>query len=163
MADFAQGLDKGIRKIFQMCIGIDINSWTDFVKERMQLPMLLKGLGLQESFNRCHAQYIGALAQSIPYLIDQTDSNNTIQGWLNIQSIVDLLGEDSFNSTSQLTWEKLLNAEVPGTNNNIANGLQHTRTHLQNNFQAIATPTQLTVDAPKIPTHTRYLESRSLS
>ncbi len=34
-ADFAQGLDKSICKIFQMCIGIDINSWTDFVKERM--------------------------------------------------------------------------------------------------------------------------------
>jgi hypothetical protein len=35
-AEFAQGLDEGIRKIFQMCIGIDIDSWTDFAKEWMQ-------------------------------------------------------------------------------------------------------------------------------
>jgi hypothetical protein len=93
-ADFAQGLDKSIHTIFQMCIGIDINSWTDFAKERMQLLIRFKGLGLQASFNRCHTQYIGALTQSIPYLINQTDSNNTIQGRLNIQSIVNLLGED---------------------------------------------------------------------
>ena len=89
----------------------------------MQLLIRFKGLGLQASFNRCHTQYIGALTQSIPYLIDQTDGNNTIQGQLNIQSILDLLGEDSFNSTSQLPWDKPLNAEVPGTNDNIANGL----------------------------------------
>jgi hypothetical protein len=110
---------------------------------------LFKGLGLQESFDRRHAQYGRAFAQSIPYLIDQTDSNNTIQGRLNTQSIVNLLGEDSFNSTSQPPWEKLLNAEVPGTNNNIANELRHTWMHLQNNFQAVATPMQLTVNASK--------------
>jgi hypothetical protein len=91
-------------------------------------------------------KYVGALTQSIPYLIDQTDGNKTIQGRLNIQSIVNLLGEDSFNSILQLPWEKLLNAEIPGTNNNIANGLQHAWKHLQN---AIATPTQLTDDATK--------------
>jgi hypothetical protein len=44
---------------------------------------------------------------------------------------------------------KLLNVEVPGTNNNIADGLQHAWMHLQNNFQAFATSTQLTVDASK--------------
>jgi hypothetical protein len=38
MADFAQGLDKGIHKLFQMCIGIYSNLWTDFAKERMHSP-----------------------------------------------------------------------------------------------------------------------------
>ncbi len=156
-ADLAQGLDKSIHTIFQMCIRIDINSWTDFAKERMQLPIWFKGLGLQESFNRCHTQYIGTLTQSIPYLIDQTYSNNTIQGRLDIQSIVNLLGEDWLNSTSQLPWEKLLNAEIPGTNDNIANGLRHAWTHLQNNFQFVAMPTQLTVDG------TKYLLTQDIS
>ncbi len=112
-ADFAQGLDEGIHKIFQLCIGIDINLWIDFAKERMQLPIRFKGLGLRESCGRCHAQHIRALTQSIPYLIDQTDGNNIIQWRLNIQSIGNHLGEDSFNSTSQPPWENLLNAEVP--------------------------------------------------
>jgi hypothetical protein len=57
--------------------------------------------------------------------------------------------EDSFSSPSQSPWEKLINAEVLGSNNNIANKQRHAWTHLQNNFQAVAKPTQLINDASK--------------
>jgi len=129
--------------------------------ERMRLPIRYKGLGLRESVDRCHTQYIGALAQSLPDLINRTDGNTVIPGRLNIPSLVAMLGEGSFtNSTSTTPWEHLLNTNMVGSNNNIAHGLRHAWTHLQTKFQDVATPAQLTTN--RLPTHTRCIKSRLL-
>ena len=145
--EFATEIDAGIRKLLQACIGVNIDSWSDIAKERMRLPIRYKGLGLRESVDRRHAQYIGALAQSLPDLINRTDGNNVIPGRLNIPSLVAMLGEGSFNSTSTTPWEHLLNTDVVGSNNNIAHGLRHAWTHLKNKFQDVATPAQLTTNS----------------
>ena len=141
--DFAYAIDAAIRNLIQACIGMNINLWSDIARERMRLPIRCRGLGLRESADRRYAQYIGALAQSIPDLINRTDGNNVIPGRLNIPSLVNMLGEGSFNSTSTNPWEHLLNTNVVGSNNNVANGLRYAWTHLQNNFQLNATPDQL--------------------
>jgi len=86
--------------LLQACIGMNIDSWSDVEKERMQLSIRYKGLCLRESVDQRHVQYIGALAQSLPDLINRTDGNNVIPGLLNIPSLVAMmLGEGSFNST----------------------------------------------------------------
>jgi hypothetical protein len=54
-----------------------------------------------------------------------------------------LSGEGSFNSTSTNPWEHLLNSNVVGLNNNVANGLRYAWEHLQNNFQIKASAEQL--------------------
>ena len=44
-------------------------------------------------------------------------------------------------------WDHLLNTDVVGSNNNIAHGLRHAWTHLQNKFHDVATPAQLTTNS----------------
>jgi hypothetical protein len=75
---FATELVDGIKKIFQSCVGIDFDAWTEIAKERMRLPIRFKGLGLRQAADRRYPQYIGALTQSTPQLINRSTQNNTI-------------------------------------------------------------------------------------
>ena len=43
---FAQGIDVGVKAIFQQCVGVKVNTWSDVAKERVRLPLCLKGCGL---------------------------------------------------------------------------------------------------------------------
>ena len=52
---FANELDEGIKKIFQSCVGINTDTWTDIAKEQMRLPIRCKGLGLRQAVDRRHA------------------------------------------------------------------------------------------------------------
>ena len=81
--------------------------------------------------------------------------------------LVDMLGEGSFNSTSTTPWEHLLNTDVVRSNNNIAHGLQHAWTHLQNNLANYVAPTRVNVAkswptlrvvaTQKSPRHTQFI------
>ena len=86
-----------------------IASFIKITQERMRLPICNKGCGLREAVGRQHVQYIGAIAQCIPQLIDQLDKEgNTIPGWLNIDSVIDYLSEGSFNSPVNNSWGHML-------------------------------------------------------
>ena len=41
--EFAKFVDKGVINLFQRCLGINIDSWSDFAKERMRLPIKITG------------------------------------------------------------------------------------------------------------------------
>jgi hypothetical protein len=47
--DFANAIDAAIRTLFQACIGMNINLWSDIAMERMWLPIRYRGLGLFEN------------------------------------------------------------------------------------------------------------------
>jgi len=68
---------------------------------------------------------------------------------MNIPSIINYLGENSFNSNEPSPWSTMLTSDIEGSDHNIASGLRHAWHHLQINFQDVATPIQLSSDAPK--------------
>ena len=42
MAEFAHKIDEGIKTYFKMCIGTKTETWINFAKERVCLPIKLK-------------------------------------------------------------------------------------------------------------------------
>jgi hypothetical protein len=120
---FLRGIDEGISAIFRPCIDVNTKSWSDIAKERLRLPIRLKGYGLREAEDRIFGQYLGATAQSVIHLIDRMDdSGNRIAGGLHIPAITNLFGEGSFNYPFTAPYETLLANSRPGIN--IATGLQ---------------------------------------
>ena len=43
---FSQGIDAGVKAIFQQCVVLNVNTWSDIAKERVRLPLCLKGCRL---------------------------------------------------------------------------------------------------------------------
>ena len=41
---FARGIDGGIQSLFETCAGISLDTWSDYAKERIRLPIRYKGL-----------------------------------------------------------------------------------------------------------------------
>ena len=75
-----------------------VSAWSSFARERIRLPMRLKGCGLPGAADRRHAQYIGVAVQSTPPLMDRKDKTGcTIPGRLNLPAIVTLFGNDAFD------------------------------------------------------------------
>ena len=55
----------------------------------MRLPLRNKGCGLREAEDIRYAQFIGAVAQCIPQLIDRLDKEgNIVPGRLNTESVM---------------------------------------------------------------------------
>ena len=144
---FARGIDEGINAIFRRCIGVNTESWSDIAKERLRLPIRLKGCGLREAEDRRFGQYLGATAQSVIQLIDRMDdSGNRIAGRLHTPAIATLFGEGSFNHPFTAPWATLLANSRPGSN--IATGLQQAWSHLTLKFQEVVLPEQV-IDSTK--------------
>ena len=96
--EFAEAIDDGISNLFQTRTGMDTSLWLTFVKERIRLPIKLKGFGLRGAADRRSGQYVGAAVQSIMPLIDRKDGTGcVILVRLYIPAVVDLLGADSFD------------------------------------------------------------------
>jgi len=85
---FVEGIDTGVNSLFKTYVGIDTDSWTDFLKEIMRLPIISKGCGLKEAVDHRHGQFVGAMLHSTMPLIDRTEKDNcAIEGRLNIPAI----------------------------------------------------------------------------
>jgi len=96
----------------------------------------MEGCGLREATGRRHAQYIGAMVQSLLPLLDRCDSSGArLKGRLHINPVVNLLGEKSFDHPSQQPWAHLISTSRSGAN--IDSGLQHAWSHLTSNFQDV--------------------------
>jgi hypothetical protein len=37
--EFAESIDAGVKQLFQMCVGVDINSWSKHAQEQIHLPV----------------------------------------------------------------------------------------------------------------------------
>jgi len=96
----------------------------------------MKGCRLREATDRHHAQYIGAMVQSMLPLLDRCNSNGArLKGRLHITPVVNLLGEGSFDHPSQQPCAHLISNSRSGVN--IASSLQHAWSHLTSNFQDV--------------------------
>jgi len=79
------------------------------------------------------------LLQSCLPLLDRPDKDScTIDERLNIPPITEFFGEGSFDHPFEKSWETFLT-----NNGNLSTGLQHAWSHLQSNFQDVATSEQL--------------------
>ena len=124
-----------------LCTGMKMESWSTHAQEQMRLPMSMRGCGLRQATDRRHAQFVGAMAQSITQLFNRKDSNgNKIGGSLSMPKLTELFGEDSLDSPIHDPWEILIGSTRE--NHCLSNGLQHAWSHLQNSFQEVATNEQ---------------------
>ena len=147
--DFTKGINKGILELFKTTIGINTANWSTHATERVRLPLRMKGCRLREAENRRHGKFVGAMLQSIPPLIDPTESNNCyIPGRLNIPAIKNLLGEGSFNHPCTAHWEVLLKSNPSG---NLSIGLKYVWSHLKTTFQDVITQKKLTDNVLLLP------------
>jgi hypothetical protein len=135
--EFAESIDAGV-KLFQMCVGVDINSWSGHVQEQIHFPIQLDGCGLQMAEDTRYAQFMGGMIQSVLPLIDWKDQEGKkIPGRLHILAVVNMLGKDSFHHPPTPPWETFLSAARPTSN--LKSSLQYTWLHLTQNFQDVAT------------------------
>ena len=139
--EFAASIDEDIYRVVEKAFGIRINSFSDITRKRMRLPIRNKGCGLREAVDRRHAQYIGAVAQCEPHLIDRLDKEgNTVPVRLNIDGIINYIGEGSFNCPVNSPWEHMLERDKQPRS--FASAIRDTWTHLTTTFHDIRTPTQ---------------------
>jgi hypothetical protein len=136
--EFAESIDAGVKQLFLMCEGVDVNSWSKHAQEQICLRIQLQGCGLQTAEDRQYVHFMGGTIQSVLPLINRKDrEGNTISGCLHIPAVVNMLGEDSFHHPSTSPWEFLLSAARPTSN--LKSGLQYTWLHLTQNFKDVAT------------------------
>ena len=64
--DFTNVIDDAVMSLIKMSTGLNFDSLPDFVKERIRLPICMKGCGLRSANSRRHAQYVGAISQLLP-------------------------------------------------------------------------------------------------
>ena len=59
----------------QLSTGLDVASLSDFIKERIHLPIRMKRFGMGSLVDRRHAEYVGGMIQGISPLMDTKNSN----------------------------------------------------------------------------------------
>ena len=59
--EFVAGIDEATAQLLQTCIGMDTALWSPIAKQRLRLPIRMKGCGLRDTTDRRHAQYIRAM------------------------------------------------------------------------------------------------------
>ena len=85
--------------------------------------MCTKGCGLRGTADRRRAQYIGAVVQSIPHLVDRKDETGCVTpGRLNLPAIITLFGGNAFDHPCTAPWQGVLDNSRPAAN--IASGLR---------------------------------------
>ena len=109
-SSFAAAIDSSISKALLQSSGIDFDSCSTVVQQRLRLPHFLKGAGIRLQFFRRNLEYLGGLAQGIPPLLDRHNKtgNISIVGRLNSPSLVTLFGESSFDLDCTTPWKHLL-------------------------------------------------------
>ena len=73
--EFAKIADKNTGETLELYTGVNMDSWSTYSQEHMRLPMSMKDCVLRQATDRKHAQFIGAMAQSIPRVFNRMDSN----------------------------------------------------------------------------------------
>ena len=107
--DFASKLDNALLDSMSQCTGVLLRELSPFSQERTLLSMKQGGLGLKLLDDVRHAEWIGGFVQGTSTLIHSTDQNgNCKRGRAHIPSIVNMLGEGSFDVGTETKWEKLL-------------------------------------------------------
>ena len=94
---FARKIDEDTHSLPSRSIGVDMNTWSNFSRKRLRLPIRFRGCGLREAVDRRSGKYLGAAVQSILPLVTRTENFNcTIWGRINISPLITLFEEDSF-------------------------------------------------------------------
>ena len=140
--DFAEGVDEGVSKLLEHCVGVDTETWSDTARERVRLPIRHKGCGLRQAVDRRFPQFLGAAAQSLMHMMDRVDKGgNVIRGRFDTQPVRNLFGEGAFDFPFSAPWEGVLRNSRP--DGDIATGIHQAWSHLNSKFQEVASPEQV--------------------
>jgi hypothetical protein len=69
--EFAESIDAVVQRLFQVCVGADISSWSKCAQERICLPIHLRGCGLWTTEDRRYAKFMEGMIESVLPLIDR--------------------------------------------------------------------------------------------
>jgi len=61
--EFVRELDEGIKSLFQICVGINMYTWSNLSKERVCLPIKVNGCNLGEAEDWHFGQLLGTMLQ----------------------------------------------------------------------------------------------------
>ena len=121
--DFTNVIDNAVMSLVKMSTGLNFDSLPEFVKERIRLPICMRGCGLRSANSRRHAQFAGAVSNCLLTLIDRKDQRgNVIEGRLNLLSVIEVMGEDSFSFSIEQPFTTFL-SKMSGSN--LAEGLKN--------------------------------------
>ena len=79
---------------------MSVAAWTETARQWIRLPICDRGCGLREAMDRRHAQFVGGMAQIIPHLVSRRTCNVVVEGRMNIEAVVDLFGNGTFDGPS---------------------------------------------------------------
>ena len=98
-----------IQDFILLATKIDLTILPQTVKERIRLPVRMKGYRLRSLEDRRHTEYIGGMLQVIPLLLSSVNTNNVVlTGRLDTVGMREWLGHDSFNGNLNIApWEKI--------------------------------------------------------
>ena len=132
--EFCRIVDKGLDDLVEKCLKFNFESFTDFTKERIRLPIKLKGLGLRNSTERRYSHYMGAIMSSIITIVGRKCSDGLkLKGKVNEDLLKDWLGENPFDGT-KAPWEILY---TKGDESAIGKGVRMSWKHLCDMLRSI--------------------------
>ena len=127
--EFAEEVDNSIKEAVRLALDIDLDELNPVVQERARLPIKMKGLGVRNLVDRRYSEYMGGVIQGIPPLLDRKKEDMILPGRLNRESIIALLGENSFMGEKDVKpWGTLMGREIESE---LARGIKHAWSYLQ--------------------------------
>ena len=132
--EFAEKVDNSIKEAVRLALDIDLDKLNPVVQERARLPIKMKGLGVRNLVDRRYSEYMGGVIQGVPPLLDRkTKEDMILPGRLNRESIITLLGENSFMGEKEVEpWGTLMGKEVESE---LARGIKHAWSYLQSEVE----------------------------
>ena len=105
---FTPALDNGVNALMESTIGIYFKNIMDLSKERLHIPVRLKGLGLHQTADHRFAQFVGGMSQGMMNVINMINSEGNIaKVRYNMPAIMPLLGDGAFNGPIDDPWGML--------------------------------------------------------
>mgnify|MGYP001307855544 FL=1 len=74
--EFSKTIDVAINKLISKCFQVDYESLSDFTKERMRLPIRMKGIGIRSTEDRRFGQFLGGIKDGLIPLISRKTGDN---------------------------------------------------------------------------------------
>ena len=141
---FSRQIDLEFDNITLLATGVDNRdpSLSTFTKERIRLPINLKGLGIRDLETRGASEYIGGMVQGISLLLDRQDKDGLLVcGRLKPDRVINWLGSSSFDSETIDPW-----AQIMEQNSEIVNAITHAWTEISSAYNQTHVEMDLEVD-----------------
>jgi hypothetical protein len=130
--EFSKTIDVAINQLISKCFQVDYESLSDFTKERMRLPIRMKGIGIRSTEERRFSQFLGGIKDGlIPLISRKTGDNLEYKGRINVDILDSWIGSNPFGDEC-IGWKTLLEK-----NSEIGEGIKEAWNHVCNQFRDI--------------------------